>query len=410
MHIHIGILHIEVSQKLRLDMLRLPLTLRRKIMAKIMTIKTEKKKKPVGLWVYIAIAVPPALLTLIYYIFQHNSNAMDWISAHISAPIRSALGFYSSLFPLKFFSVAEVLCTAAALWCVYHIATTVVKISRRKNKLKILGKRAYVLGVFALYALCCFNWLWGVGYFESSFAAKNDIEVAGVSVADLTASAQHFLEKANELAPLVTRDSDGHYAEDIDSMIAASDGIYAALEKEFQTLEGIHYPPKKMMYSKVMSRLGFTGFYFALTGESNINAAAPAFLLPATIAHELAHQRGINAEEEANFAGIAACITSGNPVYEYAGYVDGLIHTMNSLYSADYDAWSEIRKGFCFELETDWQDNNEYWAAQKTDEGIGGAVSTFYDGYLKAYGQELGIKSYGACVDLLVSWDRGRLS
>ena len=379
-------------------------------MAKTTIIKPEVKKKPVRPWIYIAVAAPPALLIIIYYILRGNSNAMDWISVRISAPIRSALGFYSSLFPLKYFSVAEVLCTATALWFIYYIAATAVKISRRKKRLLILGKRTYVIAVLALYILCCFNWLWGVGYFESSFAAKNGISVDGVSLSDLKASAEHFLEKANGLAPLVQRDSDGHYAEDIDDMLAVSDGIYASLEKEFITLEGTQYVPKKMMYSKVMSRLGFTGFYFAFTGESNINSAAPACLIPATIAHELAHQRGVNAEDEANFVGIAACITSGNPVYEYAGYMDGLIHTMNSLYSADYDAWATLRKGFCPELDRDWTDSNEYWAAQKTDEGIGAAVNTFYDGYLKTYGQELGIKSYGACVDLLVSWDRGLLS
>ena len=375
-------------------------------MAKTIIFKPEVKKWRARPWVYISVAALPAVLTIIYYIFRNNTNIMDRVSAHVSAPLRSALGFYSSLFPLKYFSVAEVLCTAAALWFVYHIAATAVKMSRRKKKLDILWRRAYVAAVLGLYILCGFNWLWGVGYYESSFAAKNGVFVEGVSLADLTASAEHFLQKANELAPLVKRDANGVYAEDIDDMILAADGIYAALEQEFKTLAGNQYPPKKMMYSKAMSRLGFTGFYFAFTGESNINTAAPACFIPATIAHELAHQRGVNAEEEANFAGIAACITSGNPVYEYSGYMSGLMHTMNFLYSADYDAWSALRSGFCPELEGDWVANHEYWAAQKTDEGIGGAVTTFYDGYLKAYGQELGIKSYGACVDLLVSWDR----
>ena len=374
------------------------------------TTKTGKKEKPARLWIYITASAIPALLIIIYYIFRGNSNVMGWIAAHVSAPVRSALGFYSSLFPLKYFSVAEVLCTAAVIWLVYHIAATIVRISRRKKKLAILWRRLYAVAIVALYAMCCFNWLWGIGYYEASFAAKNGVDVDGVSVSDLTASAEHFLERANELAPLVRRDSGGRYDEDIDDMLASSGEIYASLEKEFETLVGKHYPPKKMLYSKAMSRLGFTGFYFALTGESNINTAAPACLVPATIAHELAHQRGVNAEEEANFVGIAACITSGNPVYEYAGYMDGLVHLMNDLYSADYDAWAELRRSFCPELERDWADNNEYWAAQKTDEGIGAAVTTFYDGYLKSYGQELGIKSYGACVDLLVSWDRGLLS
>ena len=51
-----------------------------------------------------------------------------------------------------------------------------------------------------------------------------------------------------------------------------------------------------------------------------MNVDAPACLLPATVAHELAHQRSIASEQECNFLAVLASTTSGNPVYAYSGY------------------------------------------------------------------------------------------
>ena len=52
----------------------------------------------------------------------------------------------------------------------------------------------------------------------------------------------------------------------------------------------------------------------------------------------------------------------------------------------------------------DLRDNNAYWAAY---EGAAADVSqSVYDSYLKNYGQENGIQSYGTVVDLLVVYYR----
>ena len=64
-----------------------------------------------------------------------------------------------------------------------------------------------------------------------------------------------------------------------------------------------------------------------------------------------------------------------------------------------------MRQFFTPELYKDWQDNYEYWDALKTPtrEVANEAMDQVYDGYLKSQGQELGLMSYSACVDLLVN-------
>ena len=62
----------------------------------------------------------------------------------------------------------------------------------------------------------------------------------------------------------------------------------------------------RMIFSGIMSAMGFTGVYFPFTGETNINIDAPQVFMPCTVAHEIAHQMGITSESECNFIGILA--------------------------------------------------------------------------------------------------------
>ena len=85
-----------------------------------------------------------------------------------------------------------------------------------------------------------------------------------------------------------------------------------------------------------MSAMNFTGVYFALSpGSPTSTWTPPPACSPATIAHELAHQRGIASEQECNFLAVLASTTCGDPVYEYSGWLMGYIHLGNALYQAD---------------------------------------------------------------------------
>ena len=69
-------------------------------------------------------------------------------------------------------------------------------------------------------------------------------------------------------------------------------------------------------------------------------------------------------EQEANFVGILAAVTSGDPVYQYSGYLMGLIQLCNALAPVDRAAWQDIvQRYFTQELADDWNANNAYWAA-----------------------------------------------
>ena len=216
-----------------------------------------------------------------------------------------------------------------------------------------------------------------------------------------------FAQRAAECSTQVERDENGRFAVSRDEILARGPEVYENVAREypFLALEG-QTAAKPIFFSRLQSRLGFTGVYFPFTGEANVNVDAPVCLLPATVAHEMAHQRMVASEQEANFVGILAAVTSGDPVYQYSGYLMGLIQLCNALAPVDRAAWQDIvQRYFTQELADDWNANNAYWAALASP--MEDAAEQVYDSFLKGNGQELGMRSYGACVDLLAAYFGG---
>ena len=168
---------------------------------------------------------------------------------------------------------------------------------------RIMGLAAAGLAVYAGFCL-----LWGVNYYGDSFSDKSGIQAEPVSTAQLTATARKFAALANEYSEQVARDDAGLFAVSRDEIFARSQGIYDAVGETFPFLSGDYPGPKRVFFSKIMSYIDFTGFYFPFTGESNLNVDSPACMLPSTIAHELAHQRNIAPEQEANFVAVLAAL------------------------------------------------------------------------------------------------------
>lgn len=348
----------------------------------------------------LALLAPPAFLIALYFALRSVPGAADRTAAGFSAPVRHFLG---ALCGHVSFSVMELFYAAVILWLLVSIGLGIAAVIRSGTKWKTACCRllTIVLVFSCIWAAYC--WLWGIDYYGESFAEKSGLTVSAVSTEDLTAVTKLFAEKANAFSTEVNRDSGGHFTTDVSGLFARSVSLYAASTDEtFPCLAGTSFRPKAMVFSRLMSAMGFTGIYFPFTGESNINTDQPECMLPFTVAHELAHQRGVTAEQEANFIGVYACVTSGDAEFAYSGWLSGLVYLSNALYQADGDACGAILATLSPAVQTDLADNNAYWA--NWESAVTTASEKTYDVYLKANGQTSGIRSYGECVDLLVTW------
>ena len=310
---------------------------------------------------------------------------------------------YAGLWYLFPFSVVEWFYVAFILGVMAWIAVLFYRLRTRKGRRwdtfygGALGLACLFLTTYGFYCVT-----WGVNYYADGFQVKSGIYAQPVTAGELERVTLYFTEKLAETAGQVRRDADGVFAVPREEIFDQSTRVYDNLSQEFPFLARRDRTPKKMFFSRLFSAMNFTGFYSPYTGESNLNVDSPACLLPANIAHELAHQRGIASEQECNFLAVAAAVSSEAPAYQYSGYLMGYIHLSNALYRADPERWAEIRGLLPEEAAADLRYHSAYWAQF---EGLTAKVSTaIYDNALRAYGQTAGIQSYGTVVDLLVAY------
>ena len=341
-----------------------------------------------------------ALLGL-FVLLRSRTGVMNRFVDGVSSPLRQAAG---RLCFRVGFSVAEVLCVLLVLAAAGYLCRSVFIIVRGRGHRAVRTYEALLgLACGALTLGVIFCWFWGADYYTDSFQDRSGIHARPVAEEDLLRVTVYFAQQTALTADAVKRDEHGVFAVPREEILLKSPHAYDTLEQTFPFLDFADTGVKPVRLSRVMSMLDFTGVYCPYTGEPNVNMDSPSCMLPATAAHEMAHQRGYASEQECNFLGILASTTCGHPAYAYSGWLTGYIYLSNALYRVDRDLYWEIRHGLPDTVEADLAANTAYWDRFR-DTVVQKASNHVYDGMLKAYGQENGIQSYGTVVDLLVAY------
>ncbi len=364
-----------------------------------MNVSQEHKSKFSGSGLFPwALSLVPALLIVLFYLFRSHTSLMESVFRGFTVPAGNRLAQWTSPLP---FSAGEALGLLLILWATFRtlrgLWLSVVK--RKGLRPLIRGILPVLLLSLWLWAALC--WLWNIGYCMPGLAETLHLDRGGVSGEELEQTARYFAGTLNACAGDIRRDDSGLFSHEAQDFFPEAPAVYDLLEQAFPELTLRDAMPKKLLLPRVQSHMGFSGFYSPFTGEANINTDIPLSSQPFTIAHEMAHQRHVASEDEADFLGVAACLSSGRPIYIYSGALAGLKMLAGPLAAQDPAAWQAIAATLPPEVAADWNRSIDYWAQFKTP--LEEWSRDAYDAFLKSQGEELGIRSYGACVDLLVN-------
>lgn len=363
----------------------------------------ERKASPFAVWFKLCplrhiLIILFSLIIGAYFLLRGNEALLSAVSQNFVRPWHSAMSSFSSLFP---FSLCAVLIALAVLGALTYITFQIVYMLRRGEALK----RLYRILMTALMAFCVFYGsfcaLWGIYFYTADFEEQSGIYSRPISTYELKLVTRYFTDQLNEYSDDVARDESGLFSEDMDAVFDYSSHLYDAVSEEYPCLKGKALRSKPFLFSKILSHMTFTGFFFPFTGEANINIDSPSCMTASTIAHEIAHQRGVAEEDEANFVAVLASLADGNSVYCYSSCLMAYTYLSNALYTADYDAWLDNYMTLSPEAMTDLRYNSSYWDKYR-DSVVNTATDAIYTGMLQSYGQTDGLKTYGKCVDLLV--------
>lgn len=360
----------------------------------------RKKIITYGAWLWLLLM---GALKLWFRANRGDPAAMNALAARVADPVKAALGRISYRVD---FSLMELVIALAVLGGLAWVAWTVRSLIRRKEErwgilLRFLLTALGIAAAVSVTADC----IWGVYYYADGLQERSGIYAEEVSVEELEQVTRYAAAMLAEASDAVPRDESGLFSASKEEILDLSASAYDNIAREIPCLAYDDRPPKPVHFSRVMSRLRLTGIYFSFTGEANVNVDSPACYLPSTVAHELAHQRGIASEKECNFAAVLAATTAASPLYRYSGWLLAYTHLGNALYAADRERWQAVRDTLPEEVRLDLADNNAYWKPFR-DNVISDGYQNLYDGYLKNYGESDGVRSYGMVVDLLTVYYR----
>ena len=299
-------------------------------------------------------------------------------------------------------SVAEVLIITLLVGAFFALTWWIRRLIATRFNGRVIYRGILIAGCVSLTAWAGFCLLWTPFYSAESFQEKSGIVARGGTIEELGKLTAQFAIELCDCADTVPRDENGCFAVPRQEILAQAARSYDGLYREFPFLKLSARTPKAFATSRVLSAMNFTGFYFPFTGEANVNVDSPAAYLPATICHEMAHQRGIASEQECNFLGVLAAIRSDNEAYQYSGYLEGYTYLSNALYRIDQNAWQAIRDSLPEAVLSDLRANTLYW--RQFEGPVKQTAQRVYNGFLKINGDALGILSYGTMVDLLLAY------
>jgi hypothetical protein len=179
---------------------------------------------------------------------------------------------------------------------------------------------------------------------------------------------------------------------------------YDKFSKDHYFIKNFKSKLKPVMLSEPMSHTHITGVYTFFTGESNINVNFPDYTIPFTAAHELAHQRGIAREDEANFIAFLVCIDSDDTYLRYSGYLNLYEYVASALYRADPSLYKDLYYHLSEDVRNELRAYSLFFDKYRDSAAsqVSGAVN---NSYLQLQGTA-GTRSYGLVVDLAVAYYR----
>lgn len=289
---------------------------------------------------------------------------------------------------------------------------------RQRRILPTLGSGALLLARDAGVAVCLFYVLWGMGYaqapLETRLAWSAERRGGGAAndgdAEELARLAEQMVVAANDAYVAL------HGTEDAGSPTSRGSlaKLDAAVERGWRVAAAaLDLPPscarrhgraKGLLISPLLRRAGLSGFYCPFTGEANVNDSVPAVAMPQVIAHEKAHQRAVNREDEANFLGWCAAAAATDPLVRYSAAVFAQRQLLRALLAVDEARARALVERRVAGVQRDVDDLREYW---RVSEGRTGKLAErMNNAYLRTNRVAEGTASYGRSVELLLAWAR----
>ena len=349
---------------------------------------------------YLTAAIIGALAWVLGEFGKRYTTLVDMVYPYVMRNVQGYLAQWSGSVDFLLWQVLAVFLVVVAL------AGLVITIVMRWNLISYTGWVAAMLSFVYLLHTAMF----GLSYHAGPLSDDIRLDVGQYTVSELAEAAEYYRDKANILSEQVQRDANGRAKfSDFDTLAETAGNGFQTLvhENHYPVFAGSTLPVKKLGWADMYTSMGITGFTTGITGEAAVNPRIPDITLPFTICHEMAHRMCIANERDANFAAFLACSVHDSVEFEYSGYYMAFRYCYNALAAVPSEAAAaaaaRIMDGVGAKLKVDLIYYDDFFSTHR-DVKATELADTVNDTYLRASGDDKGLKSYGDVCDLLVNW------
>lgn len=359
--------------------------------------KQIEKKITLPKLCYYFYALTPFSLIL-YIIAINNSEFANFFNKHISSLFRGTLATITNIFPLSFAEML-IICSPVILFFIIRFA-----IKKYTHSWRDVGIFCLIVLSIASLLFSIFIVTFGIAYYTDSLDKRLELDKKDVSTTELVATAEWLIGEVNELIDEIEFEekSSSVMPYNILEMNEKLLSAYEKLSDKYGFINRLTSYIKPVLLSEPMTYTHIAGVYTFFTGEANLNTNSLDYSLIYTTAHELAHQRGVAREDEANFIAFLVCTESDDLYIRYCGYMNLCEYVLNAIYSADPKVWEETYKKLDTKAIYEMIAYNKHYEKYR-DNVIGEISGAINDAYLQANGTQ-GTASYGLVVDLAVAY------
>ena len=322
---------------------------------------------------------------------KYYSKGFYLFICHILHPI-------FNLFP---FSVGDIIYLLVISYIIYAIVRIIALCIKKQFLQASIFSTGVIIGVMA--GILTFYVFWGLNYFRPSLAERLNLRDSTYTKTELQRVTAILIDSANATRTRVTgmdlkQDNNAIYQTAVKAIVKLS-----GTSKDYGT-----YSPciKPSLLTPLLNYIGTSGYYNPFTSEAQMNFQMPVFNRPFVACHEMGHQMGYGAEDEANFIGFMAATGGPDRLLRYSAYNLAVNEFMHTVRYTDTVMFKQLKQRISPAVRADFKTERLYWLSYQNK--INTVTSIFYDSFLKANNQPQGLETYNRMVLLVMAMYRGK--
>ena len=339
-----------------------------------------------SLFSLIVVTTVVLILLITLCILKNNVAFCEWWTTHIARGYLKFMGKITEWCP---FSFTEVIFVIVVLSCLLYLVWAIILFKKKKilsaiNRL--LTITLVVIGSITTYVVSV-----ELAYNRSTLPiGQYNEEIDQTKFKELVT---YYVDDLNNIINTYGVDEDGEL-----SLPYGYNKLFSSVRNTYHILDDNDYfneytaKIKPLMSSWLFSGFGISGMFFGPFGEAHYNTDNTNAELAFTIAHEMAHSKGVMREEDAQITALYICLNSEDPILRYSAYVNTLSSLLNLCrYTGNQDDYKEMYNKIDEKVWTNFTYINKHWDKKMWAYDFGEWWNNLY---LKLSGQSSGTSSY----------------